>query len=189
MSQEELIALQNENLKQGNIKFLQSLQPDAEKVYGIKNKPREDDPAMKDILHWGYEAPCRNDYIKDKRELMYKIRKMDKECISESKDNFRKPEYVRESGTYLFNFMGQDSQDQWKKRLYDMAVEGESDELKKTMYQVLFCGAEKAWWDSVFRLVTPAGKRCLQPVPSMVVTPMDFLKQKIEEKIRDILEK
>ena len=40
---------------------------------------------------------------------MYKIRKMDKEYISEIKDNYRKPEYYREKGTYLFNFMGQDN--------------------------------------------------------------------------------
>ena len=166
---------------------MQSLQPDAEKVYGIKNKPREEDPAMKDIFHWGYEAPCRNDYIKDKRELMYKIRKMDKECISENKDNFRKPEYYKEKDVYLFNFMGQDNQDKWKKKVYEMAVEGESDELKKTMYQVLFCGEEKQWWDSVFKMVTPAGKACYKEVPKVVITPMDFIKQKIEEKLKDII--
>jgi hypothetical protein len=61
---------------------------------------------MKQILHWGYEAPVKNDYIKDKRQLMYKIRKMEKEYISEKNDNYRKPEYYEEKGVYLFNFMG-----------------------------------------------------------------------------------
>ena len=42
LSQEELIAMQNERLEQGgNIKFLQTLQPDTDKVFGIKNKPRD----------------------------------------------------------------------------------------------------------------------------------------------------
>ena len=142
---------------------------------------------MQQIFHWGYEAPVKNDYTKDKRQLMYKIRKMDKEYISEKKDNFRKPEYHQ--GTYLFNFMGQENQEQWKKKLYDMAVESESEEFKKTTYKSLFCNDEKQWWDRVFSMVTPAGKPSYKPVPSIVVTPMDFLKQKIEEKIVDIIAK
>jgi hypothetical protein len=44
---------------------------------------------------WGYNAPTMNDYIKNTKdkELIYKIRKMDKECISEMNDNYRKPEF------------------------------------------------------------------------------------------------
>ena len=120
---------------------------------------------------------------------MYKIRKMDKEYISEIKDNYRKPEYYREKGTYLFNFMGQDNQEHWKKKLYDMAVEGESEDLKKTTYQILFCNEEKKWWDQVFQMVTAAGKPCYKPSPQVVVTPMDFIKIKIEEKIKDLVAK
>jgi len=95
-----LIALQNEQLKQGSIKFLQSLQPEADgRVFGIKNKPRDQDPSMGQILQWGYKdqwgynAPTKNDYIKDKKQIIYKIRKMEKECISEMNDNYRKPEF------------------------------------------------------------------------------------------------
>jgi hypothetical protein len=66
-------------LKQGNIRFLQSLQPEAAVVFGMKNQPRNMEPSMGQILHWGYEAPVKNDYIKDKRQLQYKIRKMEKE--------------------------------------------------------------------------------------------------------------
>lgn len=113
---------------------MQSLQPDAEKIYGIKNKPREEEPSMAKIFTWGYEAPVANDYVNDHRELKNKIRKMDKEYISEAKDNYRKPEYVKEKGVYLFNYMGKDDQEMWKKKLYEMTVEGESDALKKTMY-------------------------------------------------------
>lgn len=110
------------------------MQPDVEKVYGIKNKPRDEEPSMKKIFTWGYEAPVANDYINDKRQLNYKIRKMEKEYISENKDNYRKPEYYKEKGIYLFNFLSSDNQEMWKKKLYEMAVEGESDAMKKTMY-------------------------------------------------------
>ena len=88
----------------------------------------------------------------------------------------------------MFNYLEKDNQEKWKKRLYDMALEGESDELKKTMYQVLFCDSEKAWWDSVFKLVTPAGKPSYKPPPAKVITPMEFIKQKIEMKVQEIID-
>jgi hypothetical protein len=89
---------------------------------------------MAHIFTWGYEAPVKNDYTKDDRELQKKIRKMDREYISEAKDNFRKPEYSKEQDAYLFNYLNQDFQELWKRKLYDLTVEGESDALKKTMY-------------------------------------------------------
>jgi len=60
---------------------------------------------MKDIFSWGYEAPVKEDYVKDNKEIRYKIRKMDTEYISEVHDNFRKPEQTDEKGVYLFNFL------------------------------------------------------------------------------------
>ena len=144
---------------------------------------------MNIILNWGYEAPVKNDYIKDQRQLMYKIRKMGIEKISEKTDNYRKPEFVQDKGVYLFNFMGTESQEKWKRKLYDMAVEGESEKFKHTTYKALLCNDEKAWWDHVFQLVTPAGKTSYKPNPKSLVTPMDFVKQKIEDRVRVILEK
>lgn len=47
---------------------------------------------MKDIFSWGYEAPVKGDYVKDDKEIRYKIRKMDTEYISEVHDNYRRPE-------------------------------------------------------------------------------------------------
>ena len=70
-----------------------------------------------------------------------------------------------------------------------MAVEGESEDLKKTTYQILYCNEEKKWWDQVFQMVTAAGKPCYKPSPQVVVTPMDFIKIKIEEKIKDLVAK
>ena len=82
---------------------------------------------------------------------MYKIRKMEKECVSEMNDNFRKPEYYEEKKVYLFNFIGSDSQEKWKKKLYDMAVENESEEFKLSTYKQLFSGGqEKQWFDQVY---------------------------------------
>ena len=156
------------------------MQPDVEKTFGIKNQPREFDPSMKQILNWGYEAPVKNDYIKDKRVLQYKIRKMDKECITEQHDNYRRPEYDDEHGAYLFNFLLQDNQEMFKKKLYDMAVEGETEEFKLTTYKQLFGSRdEKAWWDAVFKNVTPAGKPCYtraQYEGKPLITPMDYVR-------------
>ena len=70
LSQDDLIALQNEHLKLGNIKFLSSLNPDAEKTYGIKNKPRDEEPSMAKIFSWGYEAPVANDYISNGKRVL-----------------------------------------------------------------------------------------------------------------------
>ena len=146
---------------------------------------------MAKILHWGYEAPVKNDYFKDKRELQYKIRKMEKELITEQHDNYRRPEFDDERGVFLFNFVSQDNQEMWKKKLYDMAVEGETEEFKITTYKQLFGSPdEKAWWDQVFRNVTPAGKPCYTRAlyaGKPLITPMDYVKQKIEDKIKDMI--
>ena len=47
---------------------------------------------MSEIFTWGYEAPIKNDYTKDRAEISNKIRKMKRAYISESHDNYRKPE-------------------------------------------------------------------------------------------------
>jgi len=160
-------------------------------IFGMKNQARDLEPSMAQILHWGYEAPVKNDYIKDKRELQYKIRKMEKEQITEQHDNYRKPEFDDERGVFLFNFVSQDNQEMWKKKLYDMAVEGETEEFKITTYKQLFGSPdEKAWWDQVFRNVTPAGKPCYtraQYAGKPLITPMDYVKQRIEDKIKDMI--
>ena len=46
---------------------------------------------MYQIFSYGYEAPCKNDYTKNKAELSNKIRKMKRAFISESHDNYRLP--------------------------------------------------------------------------------------------------
>ena len=115
---------------------------------------------MKQLLAWGNEAPYRNDYIKDgaHNELRYKIKKREGEYVSEVKDNYRRPEYSE--GVYLFNFLDEDSQERWKRKLYEMAVEGETLEVKQSTYKALFCGEEGKWWEHVVKQVTPAGKPC-----------------------------
>ena len=176
---------------------MQSLQPQADgRTFGIKNKPRDQDPSMGSILQWGYKdqwgynAPTMNDYIKNtkEKELIYKIRKMDKECISEMNDNYRRPEFYQEKNVYLFNFLTTDNQEQWKKKLYEMAVEGEAEEFKLSTYKQLFCGdQEKQWWDKVFSSVTPAGKPCYKASEyrgKPLVTPTEYIKQRIEDKIK-----
>ena len=116
---------------------------------------------------------------------------MDKECITEQHDNYRRPEYDEEHGAYLFNFLLQDNQEMFKKKLYEMAVEGETEEFKLTTYKQLFGSREeKAWWDAVFKNVTPAGKPCYtraQYEGKALITPMDYVRQRIEDKVKDMI--
>lgn len=51
---------------------------------------------MYEIFSYGYEAPIKNDYTKNKAELSNKIRKMKRAFISESHDNYRKPKAIDE---------------------------------------------------------------------------------------------
>ena len=46
---------------------------------------------MNEIFSYGYEAPVKNDYTKNKAEISNKIRKMKRAFISENHDNYRKP--------------------------------------------------------------------------------------------------
>lgn len=82
---------------------------------------------MKNLLSWGYEDPVKGDYIKnvstkdlnEQKSVKFKIRKMDKEFISEGHDNYRKPEYSPEKGVYLFDYLQNDGQDLLKKKVFD----------------------------------------------------------------------
>lgn len=56
-----------------------------------------------------------------------------------------------------------------------MAVKDESDEVKRSTYQELFCSADKAWWHSILTQVTPAGVSCYKEKPVNLKTPEDFL--------------
>mmetsp|Transcript_14261 Transcript_14261/g.13832 ORF Transcript_14261/g.13832 Transcript_14261/m.13832 type:complete len:83 (+) Transcript_14261:169-417(+) len=82
---------------------------------------------MSNILTWGYEAPVKGDFIKNKEEIRYKIKKMEKEYVSENHDNFRKPEYSPEKGIYLFDYTDEEGQEKWRKKLYEMVVEDEKE--------------------------------------------------------------
>ena len=59
---------------------------------------------------------------------------MEREYISEVQDNYRKPEYSPEKGIYLFNFLDEESQDKWRRKIYEMAVENESEFVKQSTY-------------------------------------------------------
>jgi hypothetical protein len=52
---------------------------------------------------------------------------MEKEFISEVHDNYRRPEYSPEKKVYLFNYLDEESQELWRKKLYEMACKNETD--------------------------------------------------------------
>jgi len=60
---------------------------------------------------------------------------MGKEYVSEVQDNYRKPEYSPEKGIYLFNYLDEEGQDKWKKKIIDMALAEESEEKKTSTYK------------------------------------------------------
>lgn len=89
--------LQSQTIQNAKIEFLRSLQPHNNTVYGVKSRARDMDPSMQQIFSWGYEAPVKTDYTKNKANLSNKIRKMGNTYISEAQDNYRKPEQAGDS--------------------------------------------------------------------------------------------
>jgi hypothetical protein len=51
----------------------------------------------------------------------------------------------------------------------------------------LFCGEEKKWWESILSKITPAGKTCYKEKPKTLVTPEEFIKEKIQEKVKFLI--
>lgn len=78
---------------------------------------------MKTIFSYGYEAPVKNDYTKNKAEISNKIRKMKRPFVSESHDNFRKPhsETDDKNQQFLFNYFDSDEIELFKKKLFEAA--------------------------------------------------------------------
>ena len=96
----DIVAVQDKQLlkEENNVEFLRSLLPHGQETFGFANlMTRKKEPSMEEIFSYGYEAPVKNDYTKDRAELSNKIRKMKRAYISESHDNYRKPHQVRES--------------------------------------------------------------------------------------------
>ena len=91
---------------------------------------------MYEIFSYGYEAPIKNDYTKNKAELSNKIRKMKRAYISENHDNYRKPKAVDEDDLdfmdsanqqLLFNYFDSDEIELFKKKLFEKATVSERE--------------------------------------------------------------
>ena len=91
---------------------------------------------MFEIFSYGYEAPIKNDYTKDKAEISNKIRKMKRAYISESHDNYRKPQELpnhaheqveKANQRYLFNYFDSDEIERFKRKLFEMATVDERE--------------------------------------------------------------
>ena len=88
---------------------------------------------MKAIFSWGYEAPVREDYTKDRAEISNKIRKMRREYISECHDTFRTPQNS-EDNQLLFNYFDQEEIELFKDKVYSLAAERERENQNKSVY-------------------------------------------------------
>jgi hypothetical protein len=92
-------------------------------------------------MTWGLDvAPNPNDYTKKNANITCKIRKMTTPFISESHDNYRKPEAVKSEKTYIFNYLDKESIEQYKKFLFKIYEEKAREERNQTMYKEQFGG-------------------------------------------------
>ena len=130
----DIVAVQDKRLlsQDNRVEFLKSLLPHGEETFGFKNlEARKKEPSMYEIFSFGYEAPVKNDYTKNKAEISNKIRKMKRPFISEAHDNYRKPQgvegedQVREQ--YLFNYFDSDEIELFKKKLFEAATTEERE--------------------------------------------------------------
>lgn len=86
----------------------------------------------------------KNDYTKNKAEISNKIRKMKRAFISESHDNYRKPEPETDDKNqrFLFNYFDSDEIELFKKKLFEAASTKEREIRNQTMYREFFDSAD-----------------------------------------------
>ena len=148
----DIVAVQDKRLlaQDNRVEFLKSLLPHGEKTFGFANLDnRRKEPSMHEIFSYGYEAPVKNDYTKNKAEISNKIRKMKRAYISEAHDNYRKPHSVAETDSqydankqYLFNYFDSDEIELFKKKLFQAATIKEREIRNQTMYKEFFGSAD-----------------------------------------------
>ena len=178
----DIVAVQDKRLLQEDdkIEFLKSLMPHGQETFGFKNlETRKKEPSMNEIFSYGYEAPVKNDYTKNKAEISNKIRKMKRAYISESHDNYRKPQGVDDqydeqdvNQHYLFNYFDSDEIELFKRKLFEKANIQEREIRNKSMYKEFFGSLEayrsklreiKTWSSAGQKAPVPECKRKLDP--------------------------
>lgn len=91
---------------------LQKCIEDEEKVYGQKNKPRNQEPTMFNLLSWPDKEPALWDYTKKDKNLIeasvanqlkYKINKSSNHWVTENMDQFRKFTYSPSKKAVFFD--------------------------------------------------------------------------------------
>lgn len=125
---------------------------------------------MKQIFSWGYEAPNKHDFTKKEQTVTTKIRKMKRAYISESHDNFRRPEQG------LFNYFDQQDFELLKKRVYGLTIAAQNEGKLQSAYQEFFDSDKMKILKSEVKQWTAAGGE-----KGTLKLPQDFLKQRIEE--------
>ena len=146
----DIVAVQDKRLlaEQNQVEFLKKLLPHGQETFGWANEEtRKKEPSMNEIFSYGYEAPVKNDYTKNKAEISNKIRKMKRAYISESHDNYRKPhkavadanEQVAEANQQLlFVYFDSDEIERFKRKLFEYCTVQERELRNQTMYSEYF---------------------------------------------------
>ena len=179
----DIVAVQDKRLlhEDDKVEFLKSLLPHGQETFGFKNlEARKKEPSMFEIFSYGYEAPVKNDYTKNKAEISNKIRKMKRAYISESHDNYRKPQGVDGydydeqdvNQHYLFNYFDSDEIELFKRKLFEKANLQEREIRNKSMYKEFFGSIEairaklreiQKWSSAGQKAPVPENRRKLDP--------------------------
>ena len=179
-----LITRQNKLLNDSKVvEFLKSLNPDGSTVFGVKSKPRKNDPTMCEIFTWGYEAPVKEDYSKNKACISNKIRKSGRANVTEAQDNYRQPHKAGEQDL-LFNYFDQDSRELWKRTFLNRAEEKEQLNKNCSEYREMFSNETMEKNREVARDATVAGKSRLNERPMQLKLPVNISQSKFEEALR-----
>ena len=144
--------------KHDKLQILKTLQP--EQVFGQTKTTSQKDPTMSQLLAWGYEDTNKHDYTKNgSKKIQNKIRKMKREYISEAHDNYRKPERAADNSQLLFDYFDQEELDLFRKKVYTMLKEKESEDKLQTCYQQFFASEQMQRLKSEIARWTPAGTK------------------------------
>lgn len=161
--------------KRDKLQILKTLQP--EQVFGQTKPASEKDPTMSQLLAWGYEDTTKHDYTKNgSKKIQNKIRKMKREYISEAHDNYRKPERAADTSQLLFDYFDQEELDLFRKKVYTLLKEKESEHKLQTCYQQFFASEQMQRLKSEIARWTPAGTKQKQNIRSQ----QDFLREEME---------
>ena len=128
---------------------------------------------MGEIFSWGYEAPVKEDYSKNKACISNKIRKSGRANVTEAQDNYRPPHKAGEEDL-LFNYFDQETRELWKRTFLARAEEKEQMTRNCSEYRDSFSKETMDKNRDIVRDATVAGKSRLNERPMQLQLPVNI---------------